>query len=340
MQGMRSAAFHRARRRHQRLPHHLAAEHAFAAQIAGLAAKEIDLQRFEIELPDQVCEGGVHRIIVVQMLTAGDFQRKGNVALTIRHPTAAETSMRTRMLGVVYLILAACAGSEPPPTLSIQPSGNQTVTGPTTVTASPDSLANDITWSLNGPGSISGTKGISVVYRPPVPATGASATLTATTPGQTATVTFTSQTPAQPQHAIAGLTANVDVTYDQYDIPHIFCAAQADCYAAQGYIQAQDRLFQMDLFRRTARGRLAALVGPTVASQDQLFLTLFITRDGKRIEDVLVQNLDATTKAKLQAYTNGVNAYLAFLKQNVTLMPGEYAQLPGPPRPTTSPTGS
>src|SRR5258705_510412 len=104
-------------------------------------------------------------------------------------------------------------------------------------TASPQSLANDITWSLNGPGSISGTKGISVVYRPPVPATPATtATVTATAQGQTATVTFTSQAPAPPQHAITGLTANVDVTYDAYDIPHIFCANQNDCFAAQGYL--------------------------------------------------------------------------------------------------------
>ncbi len=246
--------------------------------------------------------------------------------------------MRTRMLAAVSLVLAACAGSETPTTLSITPSGAQMVSGPVTITASPASLANDVTWSLSGPGTISGTKGISVVYRPPVPPDPSPATVTASALGQTATVTFTAQPPpALPSRAIAGLTGNVDVTYDQYDIPHIFCASENDCYAVQGYIQAQDRLFQMDLFRRIARGRLSSLIGSSGVSQDTQILTVFITRDLQRIEDVLVTNLDATTKAKIQAFTNGVNAYIAFLKANPTLIPGEYAQVPGPATPNDIP---
>src|ERR1700737_388301 len=237
--------------------------------------------------------------------------------------------MRTRMLAAVSLILAACAGSETPPTLSITPSGAQTVSGPVTITASPASLTNDLTWSLSGPGAISGTKGISVVYRPPVPANPSQpATVTATAGSQTASVTFTSQAPPpQPSRTIPGLTGNVDVTYDQYDTPHIFCANQNDCYAVQGYIQAQDRLFEMDLFRRTAEGKLAELVGAVQVGQDKQLLTLFVTRDALRIQDKLLAALDAATKAKLDAFASGVNAYLAFLKQNPTLMPQEYAQI-------------
>src|SRR5882724_8313512 len=244
--------------------------------------------------------------------------------------------MRTRILIAVSLIFAACAGSETLP-LTITPSGAQAISGPTLITASPPDVANEVAWSLSGPGSLSGTTGQSVVYRPPVPADPSPATVTASARGKSATVTFTGQTPQQAPHTIAGLTAAVDVTYDQFDIPHIFCANQNDCYAVQGYIQAQDRLFEMDLFRRTARGRLAALVGSPVVAQDQQFLTLFITRDLKRIEDVLVSNLDTATAAKLQAFTSGVNAYLAFLKQNPTLLPQEYSQLPGPPTPNDIP---
>src|SRR5467141_3427745 len=282
--------------------------------------------------------GGIHRMIVLLKLTAGDFQGKGECPIFTAQ-IFAETSMRTRMLAAVSLILAACAGSEAPPTLSITPSGNQpSLQGPQTITASPAALTNDITWSLNGPGSLSGTKGISVVYRPPVPPDSSPATVTASASGQTATVTFTAQLPpAPPSRAIAGLSGNVDVTYDQYDIPHIFCANQNDCYAVQGYIQAQDRLFQMDLFRRIARGRLSSLIGSSGVSQDTQILTVFITRDLQRIEDVLVTNLDVTTKARIQAFTNGVNAYIAFLKANPTLIPGEYAQVPGPATPNDIP---
>src|SRR5438132_1694715 len=233
--------------------------------------------------------------------------------------------MRYRMLAAGSLLIAACAGSEPQPKLTISPSGNQTATGPVTITASPADLANDITWSSTVPGTLSGDKGLTVVYHPP-PST-QPVTITATARGQTATVTFTSQSPQLPARAIAGLSANVDVTYDQYDIPHIFCANQNDCYAVQGYIQAQDRLFQMDLFRRTAEGRLAELVGSVEVSQDLQFLTLFVTRDGKRIEQQLVAAMDPPTKAKLDAFAAGVNAYIAFLKQNPMLMPQEYAQI-------------
>src|SRR5256885_164801 len=231
-------------------------------------------------------------------------------SVALPQPFFMETSMRTRMLAAVSLVLAACAGSEPEPALTITPSGNQTASGPVTITAGPVSIANEVTWTTTVAGTISGDKGPSVVYHPP-PST-QPVTVTAAARGQTKTVTFTTQSTALPGHTITGLTGNVDVTYDQYDIPHIFCASQNDCFAVQGYIQAQDRLFQMDLFRRTAEGKLAELVGAVQVGQDKQLLTLFVTRDGARIQDKLVAALDTETKAKLDAFAGGGNAYLAF----------------------------
>src|SRR2546426_12750143 len=83
-----------------------------------------------------------------------------------------------------------------------------------------------------------------------------------------------------------------------------------DCYAVQGYIQAQDRLFQLDFFRRAAEGRAAELVGHALLDQDKQFLALFATRDGERIETKLAAALDVDTKAKVDAFVSGVNAYL------------------------------
>jgi len=234
--------------------------------------------------------------------------------------------MRYRMLAAVSLLIAACAGSEPQPALTISPSGNQTATGPVTITASPADLANDITWSSTVPGTLSGDKGLTVVYHPP-PST-QPVTVTASARGQTKTVTFTSQSQQLPPQAIGPtLSAEVNVTYDQYDIPHIFCANQNDCYAVQGYIQAQDRLFQLDFFRRAAEGRAAELVGHALLDQDKQFLALFATRDGERIETKLAAALDVDTKAKVDAFVSGVNAYLTVLRQTPTLMPQEYAQI-------------
>src|SRR3954465_6628550 len=237
--------------------------------------------------------------------------------------------MRTRMLAVASVLLAACSNSEPQPTLTLSPTGSQTISGPVLITASPVELANEVIWSLAGPGTLSGTTGPSVTYRPPVPADPAAATVTATARGQTATVTFTGQPAQQAKVVIPALTADVNVNYDQFDIPHIFCANVNDCFLVQGYLQAHDRLFQMDLFRRTAEGRLAELVGPLEADQDKQFLTLFATRDGVKLEQKLAAALDQdpATKAGLTSYAAGVNAYLAFLKQNPTQMPREYAQI-------------
>ena len=65
VQRVRQPVVDRPRRRHQGLTDHLAPEDAFSSVIAGLTAKEVHLEPLEIELADQVCEGRIHRIIVV-----------------------------------------------------------------------------------------------------------------------------------------------------------------------------------------------------------------------------------------------------------------------------------
>ncbi len=238
--------------------------------------------------------------------------------------------MGTRQLAAILAAVTwSCAGSEPAPKLFITPA-TANASGPLLLKAGPGSLAGSVTWSLSGPGSLSDTSGPQTIYRPPAPisTTAQSATVTAAAAGQTTSTVVQITLPSAPQAIIPGLKGAVSVTYDAQDIPHIFCGSALDCFAVQGYIQAQDRLFQMDLFRRTARGQLASLIGPLEVSSDVQFLTLFVTRDGQRIEDKLAAALDTDTKAKLEAFASGVNAYLAFLIKNPTLMPGEYAQLP------------
>ena len=237
--------------------------------------------------------------------------------------------MRTRQLAAILAAVTwACAGSENRPPLTVTPGGTATASGPVLIKAAPGDIAGSVTWALTGPGALSDASGPQTVYRPPPTFTAQTATVTASANGQTASVALTLTPPSQAPAVITGLKGAVSVTYDAQDIPHIFCGNALDCFAVQGYIQAQDRLFQMDLFRRTARGQLASLIGPLEISSDRQFLTLFVTRDGQRIEDKLAAALDPDTRAKLMAFAGGVNAYLAFLVQHPTLMPGEYAQLP------------
>src|SRR5438105_302543 len=185
--------------------------------------------------------------------------------------------MRTRTLAATLLLGMGCAKQVT--LLKISPSGNQTIGGPTDITS--DSF--DTAWTLTGPGSLSTLHGHMTTYNPPATVSAGApttATVTAAANGQTASVTFTIPPRQVQMGTIPGLQAGATVIYDPQQVPHVFCANEVDCLAVQGYLHAQDRLFQMDFFRRAARGSLSSLIGGAGVSQDQQILTVFATRDG------------------------------------------------------------
>ncbi|WP_271410170.1 penicillin acylase family protein [Pseudomonas sp. Q1-7] len=107
--------------------------------------------------------------------------------------------------------------------------------------------------------------------------------------------------------ALAHLQAPVTVRYDERGVPHIQAANEADLYRALGFVQAQDRLFQMEMLRRLARGELAEVLGARLVDTDRLFRTLGIRAHA----DAYAQKMDMhspATKALL-AYLDGVNQY-------------------------------
>ena len=105
----------------------------------------------------------------------------------------------------------------------------------------------------------------------------------------------------------AGLTGTVEVTEDQYGIATIKGESQLDVAFVQGYIHARDRFFQMDRDRKGVAGRAAELLGESALESDILFRTLGLGRAALKTW----QAIDADTKGLMQAYANGVNAYLA-----------------------------
>ncbi len=243
--------------------------------------------------------------------------------------------MRARLAtSLTIALFCGCGGSSgsssKPTSITVSPSGTVQVTGSTLFTATVVNTGAPVTWALAGPGSLSGTTGPEVVYRPPPQVgTATASVLTATAADASVTVNLTLGTAPMPPVKIAGLSAPVQVQYDAQDIPHISCAATRDCLAVQGYLHAHDRLFQIDFLRRVGRGRLATLVGPLGIKQDVQLRTLFTTRDGKRLEDTLTAALDSDTALKAAAYVSGINARLAELRADPTIaLPGEYAQLP------------
>ncbi len=241
--------------------------------------------------------------------------------------------MRARSVAAAFVIavLGACGGSNNGPSLTITPTGSG---GPLEVTSPTDfkaTLANSdapIAWSITGGGSISEMAGDHTVFVPPTGT--ATETLTATAGGLTASVMISSGPMVLTAETIPGLTAPVTVQYDAEDIPHIQCAQAIDCLAVQGYIQARDRFFPMDFLRHVARSNLAELIGVAGLSQDIQLRTLFVTRAGNRLEDDLASSMDATTKASLDAFVAGVNAWITQQQSTsgTTPLPGEYLQLP------------
>src|SRR4029453_14737491 len=95
--------------------------------------------------------------------------------------------------------------------------------------------------------------------------------------------TAAAQSPHEnPPSALAGLQAAAEVDRDIYGIAHVQAGNDHDLYFMQGYVHAQDRLFQMDVSRRIARGTLAELLGPTALAGDVELRTIGIRRAAVR----------------------------------------------------------
>ena len=128
---------------------------------------------------------------------------------------------------------------------------------------------------------------------------------------------------------LAGLRAPVSVRRDERGIPYIEAANDEDLYFAQGYVTASDRLWQMDLQRRTARGELSEIFGQATIAQDKLHRTFGFGR----IIDQAATNLDPKFNVAVTAYAKGVNAFIDSLTEKTT--PPEFRLLQYKPRPWT-----
>jgi penicillin G amidase len=113
---------------------------------------------------------------------------------------------------------------------------------------------------------------------------------------------------------IPGLSAVTTVYTDEHGVPHVECETDTDCLAALGYLHARSRFFQMDTSRRYARGTLATLTGMFSIESDRTIRRYFSTGQGVPIEEAMLADLSTDTVALLEAYTAGVNAWLADLR--------------------------
>ncbi|MDI1243028.1 MAG: penicillin acylase family protein [bacterium] len=131
---------------------------------------------------------------------------------------------------------------------------------------------------------------------------------------------------SQDTQTVKGLKEKVSVARDSYSRTYISAANEADLYFVQGYVTASDRLWQMDMLRRVARGETAELSGARTLEEDKRWRRLGFA---KTVEGS-IQFLDPALGAALESYAAGVNAYIASL--NDQTLPVEFRILQYKPK--------
>ena len=126
--------------------------------------------------------------------------------------------------------------------------------------------------------------------------------------------------------ALPGLSAETRVWRDQYGVPHIFAATMNDAMRALGWLHASERLYQMEIQRRAGQGRLAEIAGPDLIGVDRFIRTLGLYR----LAESSFAALSPDAQARLQAYADGVNA---FLDAHAGALPPEFLILGDKPEP-------
>ena len=128
---------------------------------------------------------------------------------------------------------------------------------------------------------------------------------------------------------VTGLRADVQVIRDEWGVPHIYAASEEDLFLAQGYVAAQDRLWQMEMWRRSAEGRLAEILGPEALPRDRRARLL---RYRGSIDDQELTPYHPRARTLMSSFVAGVNA---FIVQNRSRLPVEFVVTGMEPEPWT-----
>ncbi len=127
---------------------------------------------------------------------------------------------------------------------------------------------------------------------------------------------------------VSGLSTPVEVIRDEWGVPHIYAQNEHDLFFAQGYVHAQDRLWQMEFNRRIGSGTLSAILGESTLSIDRYMRTLGLRRAAEQD----LASADEEVRNLLEAYADGVNAYIESHRDRLPL---EFTILGAEPEPWT-----
>lgn len=134
------------------------------------------------------------------------------------------------------------------------------------------------------------------------------------------------------QLKVAGLQQPVEVLRDQWGVPHIYAQNTDDLFFAQGYVLAQDRLWEMEWWRRELEGRLAEVLGPAAVERDRMARLL---KYRGSFDDSEWTNYHDEGKRIFTAYANGINAFITTHANN---LPVEFKLTAIKPLPWTAET--
>ena len=129
--------------------------------------------------------------------------------------------------------------------------------------------------------------------------------------------------------SVAGLAAPAQMVVDHWGVPHIFAASARDAFFLQGYNAGRDRLWQIDLWRKRGLGRLSASFGPAYVAQDRA-ARLFLYRGDMAAEWAAY---GAGSREAVEAFTAGVNAYVAEVNAGKRPLPVEFKLSGSKPEP-------
>jgi acyl-homoserine lactone acylase PvdQ len=136
-------------------------------------------------------------------------------------------------------------------------------------------------------------------------------------------------------------TAGATVIRDKkFSVPHIYASTRSAGMYAAGYVTAEDRLFLMDVLRRTAEGEQAGLLGPSAVADDSAQLAQFDLSPAELTHEVRAvarQEGKAGRRAlhDITQYVAGINGFISATRTNPALLPAEYIALGALPRPWT-----
>jgi len=111
---------------------------------------------------------------------------------------------------------------------------------------------------------------------------------------------------------IGGLDSTVEVRRDRWGVPHIYARTTHDLFFAQGYVVAQDRLWQMEMWRRAGEGRLAEVLGPSFVERDRI-ARLLLYRGDRELEWA---SYAPDARQIIEAFVQGVNARIREARSN------------------------